>query len=41
MTRSAVVARLHLVRYVFSSEIFGDLENFIFLETVAPTESEK
>jgi len=28
------------VRYVFSYRIFGDLENYTFLETLGPTESE-
>jgi len=27
------------VRYVFSYRIFGDLENYTFLETLGPTES--
>jgi len=29
------------VRYVFSLRIFGDFENYTFLETLGPTESEK
>ena len=28
-------------RYVFSFRIFGDLENYTFLESLGPTESEK
>jgi len=29
------------VPYVFSFRIFGDLENYTFLETLGPNESEK
>ena len=39
--RGPNIARHSPVPYVFSFRIFGDLENYTFLETLGPTESEK